>query len=64
MTVENFYKSITGFVPYQYQLKVADLLLSGKNVILTVPTGAGKTWASVMPFLYAQQTCECEFPLK
>ena len=64
MELSAFYKSITGFSPYQYQLKVAELLLSGKNVILTVPTGAGKTWASVLPFLYAQQTGKCEFPQK
>ncbi|WP_162304527.1 CRISPR-associated helicase Cas3' [Maribellus luteus] len=64
MVVEDFYKSITGFAPYKYQLKVADLLLSGKNVILTVPTGAGKTWASVLPFLYAQQAGKTDFPQK
>ena len=58
------YKSITGFAPYQYQLKVAELLLGGKNVILTVPTGAGKTWASIMPFLYTQQTGKFDFPQK
>ncbi len=52
------------FYPYQYQLKVAELLLNGKNVILTVPTGAGKTWASIMPFLYAQQTGKFDFPQK
>lgn len=28
--------------PYVYQLKVAELLLSGKNVFLSVYTGAGK----------------------
>ncbi|MBP8967090.1 MAG: CRISPR-associated helicase Cas3' [Paludibacteraceae bacterium] len=60
----NFYKTITGFAPYQYQLKVAELLLSGKNIILTVPTGAGKTWASIMPFLYAQQSSKSDFPMK
>jgi CRISPR-associated endonuclease/helicase Cas3 len=59
-----FFQAFTGFAPYQYQLKVADLLLSGKNVILSVPTGAGKTWASVLPFIYAQQTGKCEFPHK
>ncbi len=62
--IKSLYKSITGFAPYQYQLKVAELLLSGKNVILTVPTGAGKTWASIMPFLYAQQTGKFDFPQK
>ena len=46
----NFYKDILGFEPYDYQVKVAELLLSGKNLILSVPTGSGKTWASVMPF--------------
>ncbi|MDP3462604.1 MAG: CRISPR-associated helicase Cas3' [Bacteroidales bacterium] len=64
MIIEDYYKSVTGFAPYQYQLKVADLLLSGKNVILTVPTGAGKTWASMLPFLYAQQTGKSDFPQK
>ncbi len=64
MQLEEFYKSITGFAPYQYQLKVAELLLSGKNVILSVPTGAGKTWAAVMPFLYAKQNERTDFPQK
>ncbi len=62
--MKNFYKSLLGFEPYQYQQKVADLLFSEKNVILTVPTGAGKTWASVMPFLYAQQNERIQFPKK
>lgn len=35
---ERFYTQITNFAPYQYQEKVNELLLSGKNVILTVPT--------------------------
>lgn len=59
-----FYISITGFAPYQYQLKVAELLLNGKNVILSVPTGAGKTWASIIPFLYARQMGNVNFPQK
>ena len=62
--IDTFYKDITGFVPYKYQNKVADLLLSGKNVILSVPTGAGKTWASVIPFLYAKQNNRTDFPQK
>lgn len=59
-----FYSNLAGFTPYQYQIKVAVLLLAGKNVILSVPTGAGKTWASVMPFLFAKQNDRTDFPQK
>ena len=62
--IKDFSQSITGFTPYQYQLKVAELLLAGKNVILAVPTGAGKTWASIVPFLYARQNGNINFPQK
>ena len=59
-----FYKELLGFEPYDFQVKVAELLLQGKNVVLCVPTGAGKTWASVMPFLYAWKQQLKNFPLK
>ncbi len=59
-----FYQNMTGFRPYIYQERVKELLLEErKNVILSVPTGAGKTWASVIPFLYAQQN-DLYFPEK
>lgn len=61
---KDFYKGILGFAPYDYQVRVAELLMSGKNVILSVPTGAGKTWASVMPFLFAIQNNIISFPQK
>lgn len=48
-----FYNKLYGYSPYDYQVKVAELLLQGKNVVISVPTGAGKTNASVAPFLYA-----------
>jgi CRISPR-associated endonuclease/helicase Cas3 len=64
--ITKFYKSLLGenFSPYNYQLEVAKKLLSGKNVILSVPTGAGKTWASTIPFLYAKENPEIHFPKK
>ncbi|MCK4472742.1 MAG: CRISPR-associated helicase Cas3', partial [Anaerolineae bacterium] len=40
-------------VPYPFQRRVAELLLSGCNVILQAPTGAGKTMAAMLPFLEA-----------
>src|SRR5690606_8051892 len=60
----NFLKNIINSEPYAYQLKVAQLLLDGKNVILSVPTGACKTWASIAPFLYAQKNPDNSFPNK
>lgn len=62
--MKDFFKSIIGNSPYDYQLKVAEILLSGKNVILSVPTGAGKTWAAVIPFLFAQKNPNISFPQK
>ncbi len=64
MNIDKFYKSFIDFAPYQYQSKVAELLLNGNNIILVMPTGAGKTWASIMPFLYAKQNEDVSFPQK
>ncbi len=66
--IKEYSENITKFPPYEYQVKVAELLLAGKNVILSVPTGAGKTWASVIPFLYAKEqnkdSYKIDFPQK
>lgn len=64
ISIEKFYKGITQFWPYSYQIKVAELLLNQSNIILSVPTGSGKTWASIMPFLYAQHNKMAAFPKK
>ncbi|MDQ2947900.1 MAG: CRISPR-associated helicase Cas3' [Acidobacteriota bacterium] len=56
MRFPEFFKSLTGFFPFPYQERLADQLLQGKPVILRVPTGAGKTWAMVAPFLYSMAT--------
>lgn len=63
-TFGSFYKNTLGFFPYQYQEKVAELLLNDKNVILCVPTGAGKTWAAIAPFLFARESLDIPFPRK
>ncbi|MCB0173129.1 MAG: CRISPR-associated helicase Cas3' [Anaerolineae bacterium] len=53
------------FMPYPYQEKVAQLLLSGQNVILQAPTGAGKTAAALLPFLHARKNSNASlFPRK
>ncbi len=39
--------------PYDYQLEVARTLLDGHNIVLSAPTGSGKTWAALLPFVYA-----------
>jgi len=62
--MHRFLGAIIGNKPYDYQIKVSELLLSDKNVILSVPTGAGKTWAAIAPFLYAQKHSEIHFPKK
>ncbi|TAN16645.1 MAG: CRISPR-associated helicase Cas3' [Chitinophagaceae bacterium] len=62
--MRTFIKNIIGNEPYGYQLRVAELLLGGKNVILSVPTGAGKTWASIAPFLFAKVNPQLYFPSK
>ena len=51
----DFFCCQVGVEPYGYQLHVADKVLAGKNVILRAPTGAGKTWAVLAPFLFSSQ---------
>ena len=53
--LDKLYKQITGFSPYGFQIQVAEILASGQNIFLQAPTGSGKTWASLMPFIYAWQ---------
>ena len=53
MSYREFFKNLTDFYPYPYQEQLAEHLQGGQSVILRVPTGAGKTWAAVAPFLYS-----------
>lgn len=54
MTYQLFFQKLTGHAPYPYQEKVQGFLASGKSIILRAPTGAGKTWSVVAPFLYSR----------
>lgn len=40
-----------GITPFEYQLKAFDAVLKGHNVIITAPTGWGKTEASIIPVI-------------
>src|ERR1019366_6505452 len=37
---------------YPYQKRVLQALMQGKNIILVVPTGGGKTYAASLPFFH------------
>lgn len=43
-----------GLTPYSYQERVAQYFLDGDNVFLCAPTGAGKTWAALLPYLWSK----------
>lgn len=50
--------------PHNFQIEVADLLLNQRrSVILQAPTGSGKTWTALFPFLHAWRT-GLSFPRK
>jgi CRISPR-associated endonuclease/helicase Cas3 len=49
------FRAVWGVTPFDYQLRVADYLLAGRNVVLAAPTGAGKTVAALHPFVQARR---------
>lgn len=51
--IKNNFKELTGYNPYAYQLDLCEAVLQGKNVLLCAPTGAGKTMAALLPFIYS-----------
>ena len=57
-------KALFGNEPYDYQVRVAQALLVGQNVILRAPTGAGKTEAALGPYLIARKEGREDFPLR
>ena len=55
MTYQQFFHRLTGHAPYKFQERISNLILEGRSVVLSAPTGTGKTWAVVAPFLYRLQ---------
>ena len=49
-----FFNRLTGNAPYGYQEELAAIILRGESVVLRAPTGSGKTWATLAPFLYTR----------
>jgi CRISPR-associated endonuclease/helicase Cas3 len=67
---KEFFKSLSGFQPYNFQLGCYKNIRQNKSLILQAPTGSGKTLASILPFVYnwmewkkGNQTIE-QFPRK
>lgn len=63
MDSNNYFSQITGFHPYSFQLELVEKVLDGKSVIMQAPTGSGKTWASIVPFVIAKKE-NMQFPQK
>jgi CRISPR-associated endonuclease/helicase Cas3 len=53
LSYRDFFFKLTEFYPHLYQERVEEHLRAGDSLILRVPTGAGKTWAAVAPFLFS-----------
>ncbi len=49
-----FFARLTQHDAFDYQVAVARLLFEGRNVVLRAPTGAGKTWSVLAPFLFRE----------
>lgn len=53
--VDRFFTDLTGHAkPWEFQRETARLILGGKSLILRAPTGSGKTWATIVPFLFSK----------
>ncbi len=52
--VEKYFSELTGFPAFDFQKNLGEVLLQNKNVIMQAPTGAGKTFASLLPFVVAK----------
>ena len=54
-TFTEYFQSLTGTTPYPYQEAVAESILSGESIVLRAPTGSGKTWSVVAPYVFMRR---------
>lgn len=52
MSYHDFFKYLTDFPLYHFQSEVFKHFSNDKNIIIQAPTGSGKTWAAIGPFIY------------
>ncbi|MDW7990475.1 MAG: CRISPR-associated helicase Cas3', partial [Archaeoglobaceae archaeon] len=50
--MNEFFRKLTTYQPYEYQKEAMEYLEEGKSLIIRAPTGAGKTELAVIPFIY------------
>ncbi len=53
--LKHSFETFFGITPHGFQVEAAKHLLGGHNVLLQAPTGSGKTYGAVFPFVYARQ---------
>ncbi len=58
VSIQQSFRSTWTRDPFAYQVRLAEVLLSGQNAVLVAPTGAGKTWAALHPFVHARLSGE------
>jgi CRISPR/Cas system-associated endonuclease/helicase Cas3 len=63
MTIAQYFQTLTGFPPRQFQQEAIAHLLNRQDVLLRAPTGSGKTETAIAPFLFAK-TLQRDFPNK
>ena len=58
MTYPEYFRQLTGYSPYGFQEALGQCLLKRESLVFRAPTGSGKTWATVAPFLYSIRECK------